>query len=343
MTRYHLQVYGGKATRFTCPSCEREHCFTRYVDDAGNALSPICGRCNHEVSCGYHYRPREWFRDHPDGKDYHLRAKSGSPHANASPYAFGKANVAKTIWTIPEDLVSQSVKPGIYSNLLEFLFSRGVNPRDIHRVTSEYRLGVTRNRSTIFYQLDKEGRCRTGKIIQYNRETGHRIRDESDPSRINWIHALLKYQKKLPAEWMLSQCLFGEHLLNGEDEKTIALVEAEKTAVIGAMLLPDYIWLATGGRSQLSEEKLSVLEGRRVIAFPDVDAYWYWREKLSQFPRLKIRVSDLLERCATPIEREEKIDIADWLISDLEERRAKQLSTPENIQHYDEESYQNPH
>ena len=40
-------------------------------------------------------------------------------------------------------------------------------------------------------------------------------------------------------------------------DKPIALVESEKTAIIYSGLMPQYLWLATGGKSQLSQEKLS--------------------------------------------------------------------------------------
>ncbi len=59
--------------------------------------------------------------------------------------------------------------------------------------------------------------------------------------------------------------------------------------------------------------KLGVLRGRKVIAFPDVDAYDLWNEHL---PPLGIAVSDLLERTATEDERQRKIDIADRIIAE---------------------------
>lgn len=58
----------------------------------------------------------------------------------------------------------------------------------------------------------------------------------------------MKYSDALPQEWELPQCLFGEHLLKKYPNKTVALVESEKTAIICSALMPDYIWLATGGK-----------------------------------------------------------------------------------------------
>ena len=74
------------------------------------------------------------------------------------------------------------------------------------------------------------------------------------PFKINWVHSVMKYAGQLPENWELTQCLFGEHLLSAIDEKqkTVALVESEKTAIIASCIMPKYIWLATGGKSQFN-------------------------------------------------------------------------------------------
>lgn len=77
----------------------------------------------------------------------------------------------------------------------------------------------------------------------------------------------------------------SEHLLNDKDKvnANVALVESEKTAVICSLLLPEYIWLATGGKSQFND-RLMVLKGRKVTAFPDIDGYDEWRKKAKELP-----------------------------------------------------------
>jgi hypothetical protein len=117
----------------------------------------------------------------------------------------------------------------------------------------------------------------------------------------------------LPKEWELTQCLFGEHLLSIYPDKPVALVESEKTAVICAGLMPKYLWVATGGKSQLNPDRLAVLAGRKVIAFPDVDAFDDWTRKLTD-SSLDITISPLLQQEATSEDFANHIDIADWLI-----------------------------
>ncbi|MBQ9201310.1 MAG: N-acetylmuramoyl-L-alanine amidase [Bacteroidales bacterium] len=154
---------------------------------------------------------------------------------------------------------------------------------------ADYLIGVTKSGDVIFYQLDIQGRCCTGKIMKYNPDTGKRIKDESQPGRITWAHPLLK--KQLPEKRELKQCLFGELLLTKYPDKPVVLVEAEKTAIIGSAVMPECNWLATGGKGQLND-RVDVLEGCKVVAFPDANAYGTWKEKVSERPWLSIHVME---------------------------------------------------
>ena len=83
-----------------------------------------------------------------------------------------------------------------------------------------------------------------------------------------------------------------------------------------SLLLPEYTWLATGGKSQFND-RLMVLKGRKVTAFPDIDGYDEWRKKAKNYPMLDITISDILERNATPEQRERQVDIADLLLEEM--------------------------
>ena len=96
--------------------------------------------------------------------------------------------------------------------------------------------------------------------------------------------------------------------------KVVALVESEKTAVICAGLMPKYLWLATGGKSAIND-RLLVLKGSKIVAFPDIDGYDDWTWKLAEYPELNVRVNPILQQNATREDVEAHIDIADWLIA----------------------------
>ena len=86
--------------------------------------------------------------------------------------------------------------------------------------------------------------------------------------------------------------------------------------------MPQYLWLVTGGKSQLSQEKLSVLTGRKTIAFPDIDGYEEWKKKLSA-AEIDITVSDLLQRILTRDPQPDK-----RLRPDSRHRRMAHLNCP---------------
>ena len=312
MSRYHLQKYAGISSRHTCPACERPRCFTLYIDDNGNILHPTVGRCDHESSCAYHYTPRQYFHDHPEHRHFVIpseRCESRNLHhgRHARP---DRASPG----IIPQNLIPP---PSATNHLITYLKAM-IPSSAIDRIIADYRLASTPDQAIIFLQIDQDNQCRTGKIMQYNPATGHRIKDPNKPGRINWLHSILKRRKQLPPDWRLTQCLFGEHLLPQHPDKTIALVESEKTAIICSAMMPQYLWLATGGKSGLTSERLSSLKGRKIIVFPDIDAFKDWQQKIFTFPHLDIRISRLLEDNATPADRAAHIDLADWILKYLE-------------------------
>lgn len=208
------------------------------------------------------------------------------------------------------------VKSSSFNSSLVYYLCGLLSKATLNRVWGDYGVGATKNGSVIYWQIDTKGKVRTGKVMKYDPATGHRIKDGTG---VNWIHAILKKRGSLPETFHLVQCLFGEHLLTRFPDKDVALVESEKTALVGASVFPQYVWVATGGKSQMNVDKMKVLKGRRVIAFPDVDGFKEWSDKAKELARhgIRINVSDVLERNATPDERERKIDIADWILEQL--------------------------
>ena len=221
----------------------------------------------------------------------------------------------------------------------------------MRRAADHYRLGMNREGGVIFWQIDEHGCLRDGKLMHY-RPDCHRDHDRHP----TWVSSILKRLGQLPEAFNPERCLFGLHLLAGDGEgspvaerccsatskddgvpylqmhstakhgcttamnRPIAVVESEKTAVILSEAMPQYIWLAAGGLSMLSAEKLLPLQGRRVVLFPDTDpdgkAYAAWlrvAEEASERMQQPIHVSRLLEDHATDAQKAAKIDIADFL------------------------------
>ena len=105
-------------------------------------------------------------------------------------------------------------------------------------------------------------------------------------------------------------------------KKSVCVVEAEKTAVIMSEVYPQYVWMAAGGLSALSAEKLRPLRDHKVVLFPDTDpdgtTYACWKAIAKEASRSflsPVYVSPLLERHATPEQKAAKIDIVDLLFN----------------------------
>ena len=165
-------------------------------------------------------------------------------------------------------------------NPLHRYFIRVMGKKDTDRLFRLYRVGTSRmwNGAAVFWQIDRNGNVRTGKIMGYDAETGHRVKEPFN--QVSWVHSV----RKVP-DFRMKQCLFGEHLLSDTSAamsaKPVAIVESEKTALFAAFFIPDFIWLATGGmHGCFSSEAVQVLHGREVVLFPDLKATEEWRRRL---------------------------------------------------------------
>lgn len=330
--RYKLEEYKGPGSRYECPACHQKRVFARYIDtETGQHISPDVGRCNREDKCGYHYTPSQYFKDHPETPQGYTKVKiQKSEFSNAIKK---EEKQRLNIDTIPGKYASGYL--GYNSNFVRFLLSLFdhylMDCPTIQRLMSEYYLGCTENGSVIFWQIDTQNRIRTGKIMQYNPNTGKRIKKEG--GAIDWVHARLKRSGVIPDSWALSQCLFGEHLLRKRPDDTVCLVEGEKSAIIGSGFIPEYIWLATGGKQNLKAEKCECLKDRNVVLFPDLGAFDAWKEKGESIARkvgFYLSVSDILEGVATETERESGYDIADYLIAQIQARLKAQTLQSDN-------------
>jgi hypothetical protein len=62
-------------------------------------------------------------------------------------------------------------------------------------------------------------------------------------------------------------------------------------------------------------EKSRELAGRKVTLFPDLNGYEKWSRKAKDFSHIrKLIVSNILESIATEEERQQGLDLADYLI-----------------------------
>jgi len=216
---------------------------------------------------------------------------------------------------IPHKYLKRSLS--LNSNFVRFL-RKHFSDFQIAEAANNYMLGATRKNEVIFWQIDIQGRVRTGKIMQYIPQTGRRIK--TGYGGINWVHHKLKKSNPSFSDFNLNQCYFGEHLLRLYPDKPVAIVEAEKTAVIASMIYHDYNWLAAGNLNGLNVEKSTVLRNKTIILYPDAGCYDRWLRKADQITRelsLNLTVSTFLEHFATPQQIHHGYDLADYVIEQL--------------------------
>lgn len=313
--RFHLQKYR-PGSKTVCPKCGRKACFTRYIDVEGQVSFPDnVGKCDHINSCGYHYTPKEYFNDDLAVKE-NLIGKDGYGNVISTVIKPRVAPLPKPqpqISFLPYAWVEQSMQRFDINPLYRYLTTvAGREKTDW--LFNLYKVGTSKiwNGATVFWQIDINGNVRAGKIMGYDADTGHRIKQPF--SQVSWVHSV----RKIP-DYYMRQCLFGEHLLadSSSSARTVGIVESEKTALIAALFIPDLVWLATGGmHGSFNSEAMQVLRRRDVVLFPDLKATDEWQRKARMLQSIckSATCSDLLEEMATDGQREAGLDIADFLL-----------------------------
>lgn len=290
--RYILEPYKGMCSRYICPDCQQKGKLVLYIDTETNKpIANNVGKCERVDSCGYHVTPKQYF-------------DANGITQIKTPYMATIAAAPKKTTFIDNKIFNSSLKLYDHNNFFKYLTSLfGIDKAN--EAATLYHLGTSKtfDNACVFWQVDSDGLIRTGKIMSYNAVTGRRIKEPSN--QITWAHKALKH-----AHFELLQCLFGQHLL-ADKTKPIAIVESEKTAMIASMYLPQFNWLATSGKTQFTKEKKESLKGHKVVLFPDLGAYESWAKIAKENG---FACSDLLERKATEADRENGLDLADFLI-----------------------------
>lgn len=302
--RYTLEPYKGPASRYICPQCtSKRRTFVRYIDtETGFHLASHVGRCGRQDSCGYHCTPKQYFEH--NAPLIENRKQSGSERKRRSerkkkPPTFTSVILDK-YWQATLKLYEQN-------NFIQYLVTK-FGGKKVGELLAMYHVGTSKKwkGATVFWQMDETNTCRTGKIMLYDKGTGKRVKEPYN--HVSWVHTQKDEQQKLLfPDFKLKQCLFGEHLL-ADSNKLVALVESEKTAMIGAIYYPDRIWLATGGKEGITKERCAPICNRDVLIYPDMGSFDVWEEKAKECMKFARLISP-------PKGAKDGEDIADWLMA----------------------------
>lgn len=179
---------------------------------------------------------------------------------------------------------------------------------EIQSVLEMYFIGTFQD-YTCFPSIDRSRRVCRAKLIRFNTQTGKRLKGNYDTSS-------LPAKLKLKEDFQYKQIFFGEHLLSKFPDKPVAIVEAEKTAIIASLCFPKFIWIGSNSKTWLKVERLIQIGKRQIILYPDADAFELWQQIASDANKqgLKVEVSNLVENHATNEEKANGYDLADYLI-----------------------------
>ena len=326
--RYRLERYRAcGVNRYTCPHCGKKKSFTRYIDtETGEYVDEQCGKCDHESACGYHYSPREFFHDHPWARP---REEHATEYVNGHPIVSLSHHSADHYQRSHVTVMPQ--EPQHQSEFFSFGWVEQVQtrtspfrqwmeqlplPQDrVARVLDEYYVGATANDtlrdgtnygpSVIFWQIDEQRQVHDGKMMAYTSD-GHRA-----PNVHDTVRAFCQRRHVGPQLEQTEKVLFGLHLLHRYPEKTVSIVESEKTALICACHWPNLLWMATGGCGNLQTDKLKPLMDRKLIVWPDSGEYEKWKRCVEESGHPHCTVMDTLEAFPS------NTDLADLLLSHL--------------------------
>lgn len=299
---------GGKAV---CPNCGQKR-FVYYIYTInGQIVDEQVGKCDRADNCNYHYTPREFAENNGLrlSNGVYIRFDTNVPFIRKSP-KFSTPASLETFF-ISKSIFAQSQMNFSRSKLYNF-FVKNFGESATKKVFSIYKVGVNvysdylRN-ATVFWQIDQNQQIRRGKIMEYW-ESGKRAKRKDGSPLIYSVHAALEL------EGMKPMCMFGQHLLTEANKnKTVAVVESEKTAMICSIKYPSSIWIATGGLENLTAEHCSILNNFEVVLFPDLNMCEKWKEK-AEAMNLNCKISQAIEKIATKQDKANGLDIADFIL-----------------------------
>ena len=160
--RFQLDRRPGRSRlKLTCPACGKSRCLTPYIDVAtGQVVGNEFGRCDHERTCGYDKRPT--------GKD--VGDKDLWISGNKCIRAYRPPVNPDVVNYIPFSEFERTVVPDDRNTVFRFLSSLWGKER-VSDVFRRYHVGTMDlwgwKGCCIFWQIDKDFVCRTGKIMDF--------------------------------------------------------------------------------------------------------------------------------------------------------------------------------
>jgi len=250
-TKLELTFNSKRDNKLITPCCGRKNTDGKFINYKN--LSQEYGYCH---SCGKASLPPTIYADE-NGNEYVWNELENKFQTDFIPTKNGIANLP-TITTqkfIDESIIWKFFKVNPENNLLQYL-RKTYGDTKTEDAKETYALGTNNDAGIIFWSINSNLKVQKAKIAYY----------DTNGKRTN------KFKVPYKNEDGYFNCLFGEHLIYDKikTKKTVVLTESEKTAIIGYILFPQYVWVAYGGINGLTENKVSSLIGHNVLIIPDM-------------------------------------------------------------------------
>lgn len=233
----HQMDIGHAKGKYKCPKCGHKR-FVLWTLN-GNIISEQIGKCDRQETCGHELTVRAYAKSL--GKEIHELA--GVPLIKIA------KDIEFTPTVIPPSYIDSKMVNGTISTLKEFKRGRsnlynyfiptmlvnGAKNTEVHDALDSFPLGTGKQGESIYWLKDRDGKFRSGKMIQY--QEGKRVKDGRPAV---WIHTELKLEN-----FNLEQVFWGINRVEKGD--IVVIVESEKSA----LLMTAALYLDEANRAEL--------------------------------------------------------------------------------------------
>lgn len=219
------------------------------------------------------------------------------PTATPSPFHAAVPKSPKTPPAfLPKSLLEASGAKVESTALFRFLSS--LWPDDTRNAFALYQVGGSSFRpqpaglASAFPLMDSNSNLVDFQLSSFD-QNGHGVKLHDGSRAKSWAIPRMVRSGSLPPDFRRAPWpFFGQHLLSRFPDLPVAIVEAPKTALVGAICYPQYLWLSCISLSWLDSAIPSdCLKGRSVSLFPDRDGTALWREKARQMAARGIQMA----------------------------------------------------
>lgn len=237
---YPFQLEKHPKIKGKCPQCGHTKVFRYYEDRDGKRIENA-GICDRQSNCGHHAKPN-----------------NEQIKAIISQESKPKVEVQKSEIILPDAKILAKISANEKDHSSHFhKFCETLEIPISHLIL--WGVGTDKT-ETVFILRNHEKKTANVKYFRYL-VTGKRDKTFTSFS--------MRQPKSLTKKYNIP--LYGEHLLDKTRQKTVCVVESEKTAVIASWFYPHFDFVACGAANGLTSEKLSVLFSRKIYWLADAD------------------------------------------------------------------------